>query len=188
MSCVLIGQDRRAQARRRPLGPAALRGARRGMRIAEELRLPLICVIDTPGADLSSAAEEGALAGEIARCLAEMVQPTIPSVSVLMGEGTCGGALAMLPARRVIAAGNAWLSPLPPEGTSAILHGTPDHAPEVAARQRIRAAELLADGVVHAIVPEPVPAHEDPAAFARRIARECVRQIHRQQPPADESF
>jgi acetyl-CoA carboxylase carboxyl transferase subunit beta len=179
-ACVLIGQDRRAQASRRPLGPAALRGARRGMRIAQELQLPLICVIDTPGADLSRVAEEGALSGEIARCLAEMIQLTVPSVSVLLGEGTGGGALALLPARRIIAAGNAWLSPLPPEGASTILHGVPDQAPEVAALQRVRAADLLTDGIIHAVVPEHVPAHRDPAAFARRIASECVRQIHLQ--------
>lgn len=182
ISCVLIGQDRLAQSRHGPLGPAALRSARRGMRMAQELRLPLVCVIDTPGADLSVAAEEGALSGEIARCLAEMVQLTVPSVSVLLGEGTGGGALALLPSRRVIAAGNAWLAPLPPEGASAILHGSPGQAPEVAARQRVSAADLLADGIVHAIVPERVPAHDEPAAFARRVADECVRQIDLQQP------
>lgn len=181
-SCVLIGQDRLAQSRHGPLGPAALRSARRGMRMAQELRLPLVCVIDTPGADLSAAAEEGALSGEIARCLAEMVQLTVPSVSVLLGEGTGGGALALLPSRRVIAAGNAWLAPLPPEGASAILHGSPGQAPEVAARQRVSAADLLADGIVHAIVPERVPAHDEPVAFARRVADECVRQIDLQQP------
>jgi acetyl-CoA carboxylase carboxyl transferase subunit beta len=180
--CVLVGQDRLAQSRRRPLGPAALRSARRGMRTAQELGLPLVCVIDTPGADLSAAAEEGALAGEIARCLAEMVQLTVPSVSILLGEGTGGGALALLPSRRVIAAGNAWLSPLPPEGASAILHGSQGQAPEVATRQRVSAADLLADGIVHAIVPEHVPAHDDPATFARAIADECVRQIYLQHP------
>ncbi|TYB69149.1 acetyl-CoA carboxyl transferase [Nonomuraea sp. PA05] len=175
--CVLVGQDRRTQSQHRPLGPAALRGARRGMRIAQELRLPLVCVIDTPGADLSAAAEEGALAGEIARCLAEMVELTVPTVSVLLGEGSGGGALALLPSRRVIAAGNAWLSPLPPEGASAILHGGPEQAPSVARRQRVRAVDLLAEGIVHAVVPEHAPAHEDPAGFARRVADECVRQI-----------
>jgi acetyl-CoA carboxylase carboxyl transferase subunit beta len=181
-SCVLVGQDRLAQSRRRPLGPAALRSARRGMRIAQELRLPLVCVIDTPGADLSAAAEEGALSGEIARCLTEMVQLTVPSVSILLGEGTGGGALALLPARRVIAAGNAWLAPLPPEGASAILYGRGDRAQEAAARQRVTAADLLADGTVHAIVPERVPAHDEPVTFARRIADECVRQIYQQHP------
>ncbi|GAA5063782.1 acetyl-CoA carboxylase alpha subunit [Thermocatellispora tengchongensis] len=58
------------------------------MRIAQELGLPLVCVIDTPGADLSAAAEEGAPAGEIARRLAEMAELTVPTVSVPLGEGT----------------------------------------------------------------------------------------------------
>jgi acyl-CoA carboxylase subunit beta len=174
---VLAGQDRQAQSQDRRLGPEALRVARRGMRIAEELRLPLVCVIDTPGADLSVAAEEGGLAGEIARCVAEMVGLTTPTVSVLLGQGAGGGALALLPSRRVIAAGNAWLSPLPPEGASVILHGSTEFAPQMADRQRVSAIDLLADGTVHAIVPEHRPAHEDPAAFARRIAAECLRQI-----------
>jgi acyl-CoA carboxylase subunit beta len=159
-SCVLVGQDRRTRSQHRPLGPAALRG-----------------VIDTPGADLSAAAEEGALAGEIARCLAEMVELTVPTVSILLGEGTGGGALALLPSCRVIAAGNAWLSPLPPEGASTIMHGTPEFAPQMVRRQRVRAFDLLADGTVHAVVPEQFAAHEDPAGFARRIADECIRQI-----------
>jgi acetyl-CoA carboxylase carboxyl transferase subunit beta len=150
------------------------------MRLAQELRLPLVCVIDTPGGDLSAAAEEGALAGEIARCLAKMVELTVPTVSILLGEGTAGGALALLPARRVIAAGNAWLAPLPPEGASAIMHGSSDFAPQMARRQRVRAPDLLADGTVHAVVPELVAAHEEPAAFARRIADECVHQIRLQ--------
>lgn len=110
-----------------------------------------------------------------------MVQLTVPSVSILLGEGTGGGALALLPSRRVIAAGNAWLAPLPPEGASAILHGTPDRVREVAALQRVRAADLLADGIVHAVVPEAVPAHDDPATFAHSIAGECIRQIRLQQ-------
>ena len=73
--CVLLAQDRRGQTELHPLGPAALREARRGMRLAEELRLPLLTVIDTPGAALSVEAEEGGLAGEIARCLADLVTP-----------------------------------------------------------------------------------------------------------------
>jgi acyl-CoA carboxylase subunit beta len=179
---VLAGQDRYAQSRGRYLGAEALRVARRGMRIAEELRLPLVCVIDTPGADLSAAAEEGGLAGEIARCIAEMVGLTTPTVSVLLGEGAGGGALALLPSRRVIAAGHAWLAPLPPEGASVILHGSTEFAPQLARRQRVTAADLLADGTVHAIVPEPTAVPADSADFARRIAAECLRQIALQRP------
>jgi acetyl-CoA carboxylase carboxyl transferase subunit beta len=111
-----------------------------------------------------------------------MVELTVPTVSILLGEGTGGGALALLPARRVIAASNAWLAPLPPEGASAIMHGSSDCAPQMARRQRVRAADLLADGTVHAVVAEQVAAHEDPAGFARRIVDECVNQIRLQGP------
>ena len=85
-------------------------------------------VIDTPGAALSAEAEEGGLAGEIARCLADLVTLDAPTLCLMLGEGNGGGALALLPADRVIAAQHAWLSPLPPEGASAIVHRDVDHA------------------------------------------------------------
>src|SRR5205085_9623732 len=114
--CVVVGQDGSRQSAAHPMGPAALRQARRGMNFAEELGLPLVTVIDTPGAELSRQAEEGAIAGEIARCIAALTTMTVPTVSVILGQGTGGGALALLPAQVVVAAQNAWLSPLPPEG------------------------------------------------------------------------
>lgn len=175
--CVLVGQDRRYQVAE-SMGPAALREARRGMGMATELGLPLVTVIDTPGADLSPHAEEGALAGEIARSIADMTALTVPSVSVLLGEGTGGGALAMLPARRVIASSNAWLSPLPPEGASAILFKDTDHAPLLAARQRVGAAQMQQDGLVDVIVPEEPAAHEDPEGFAAAISAAITEQIN----------
>ncbi|HET6700063.1 MAG TPA: carboxyl transferase domain-containing protein, partial [Nocardioidaceae bacterium] len=177
IGCVLIGQDRRYQTPRESMGPAALREARRGMRLAEELALPLVAVIDTPGADLSPRAEEGALAGEIARCLADMTQLTVPSVSVLLGQGCGGGALALLPARRVVAAEHGWLSPLPPEGASAIVHHDVHHAAQMARRQRIGSHDLLEAGIVHAIVPEHPAAHEDPVGFCRAVAACCAAQV-----------
>ena len=150
------------------------------MRMATEMGLPLVTVIDTPGADLSPHAEEGALAGEIARSIADMTALTVPSVSVLLGEGTGGGALAMLPARRVVAAENAWLSPLPPEGASAIVFKDADHAPLLAARQRVGAAQMLEDGSVDVIVPESPAAHEDPEGFAVAVAGALAEQIELQ--------
>src|SRR5204862_2396130 len=65
IACALVGQDHTRQTAATPMGPGALREARRAMRLAEELRLPLVTVVDTPGADLSPKAEEGAIAGEI---------------------------------------------------------------------------------------------------------------------------
>ena len=174
---MLVGQDRRNQSPRHSMGPAALREARRGMRLAQELGLPLVTVIDTPGADLSPRAEEGALAGEIARCLADMSRLTVPTVAVLLGQGCGGGALALLPAPRVIAAEHAWLSPLPPEGASAIVYHDTDHAPLLAERQRISAFDLFDDGIVHAVVPEEPAAHEHPRAFVRGIVTACAAAI-----------
>ncbi|MGY4720440.1 carboxyl transferase domain-containing protein [Naumannella huperziae] len=178
--CVLLGQDRRGQTAEQPLGPGALREARRGMRLATELGLPLLTVIDTPGAALSVAAEEGGLAGEIARCLTDLATLPTPTVSVIIGQGTGGGALALLPADRVICAQHGWLSPLPPEGASAIIHRDTDHAAELAQAQGVSSAELLAAGIVDKIVPERPDAAEEPAAFCRRMGQVLAHELAEQ--------
>ncbi|NKY60140.1 carboxyl transferase domain-containing protein [Nocardia flavorosea] len=167
--CVVFGHDRAHQDPEHTMGPAALRSARRSMQLAAELRLPLVLVIDTIGAALSKEAEERGLAPEIARCIADLVTLDTPTVSVLLGQGTGGGALALLPADRVLAATHGWLAPLPPEGASAIVHRDTGHAAELAAQQRIRSADLLADGIVDRIVPENPDAAAEPDEFARRM-------------------
>jgi acetyl-CoA carboxylase alpha subunit len=184
--CVLLGQDRASQAAYGPLGPAALRVARRGMRLAAELQLPLVSVIDTPGAALSQAAEEGGLAGEIARCLADLVTLAAPTLCVLLGQGSGGGAMALLPADRVIAARHAWLSPLPPEGASAIVHGgDPSYAAELAQDQQIRAVDLRRRGMVDRLVAEFDDAADEPVAFSRRMGALIAveMQVAAQSPP-----
>ena len=167
--CILLGQDRHRQRRQQPLGPAALRAARRGIRIATELDLPLVTIVDTAGADLSKEAEEGGLAGEIARCLADLVTLPAPTLCLLLGEGAGGGALAFLPADRVVAAQHAWLSPLPPEGASAVLYRTTERAVEVAERQGIGVAALRAHGIVDRVIPELPDAADEAEAFLRRV-------------------
>jgi acetyl-CoA carboxylase carboxyl transferase subunit beta len=152
--CVLLAQDRASQQAGVLLGPKDLRVARRAIRLADELRLPLVTVVDTPGAALSREAEEGGLAQEIAGCIADLLDLSTPSVSVLMGQGGGGAALALLPADRVIACEGAWLAPLPPEGASAILHRTPEHAPALARSQGITATDLFRQGQVDRLVPE----------------------------------
>jgi acyl-CoA carboxylase subunit beta len=169
--CVVLGQDRRGQSLSAPLGPAALREARRGMRLAAELRLPLVTLIDTPGAALSKEAEEGGLAAEIARCLQDLVMLRAPTLAVLLGQGTGGGALALAPADRVLAAANGWLGPLPPEGASAIVHRTVDRADEMAAHQGVRATDLWRAGIVDRVVPERPDAGDEPVEFCRRLGR-----------------
>lgn len=175
--CVLVGQDRTRQTARQAMGPGALREARRAMSLAEELRLPLVTVIDTPGAELSQRAEEGAIAGEIARCIGTLATMTVPTLSVLLGQGCGGGALALLPADTVIATEHAWLSPLPPEGASVIVHGDTGHAAEMAEAQLVGAAELLAGGSVQRVVPEVdgEPAQDLAVAVAAEIGAQLRR-------------
>ncbi|MDX3352987.1 carboxyl transferase domain-containing protein [Streptomyces sp. ME01-24h] len=169
--CVVLGHDRRETGDGRPpaLGPAGLRVARRGMGIAAELDLPLLSVVDTAGAALSREAEEGGLAGEIARSLADLMAVPAPTLCLLLGQGAGGGALALLPADRVVAARHAWLSPLPPEGASAILYRTTERAYEVAGHQGVRSADLAAHGIVDRVVEETPDAADEPGAFLTRL-------------------
>lgn len=175
--CVVLGQDRRGQTLEEPLSPKGLRVARRGMGLARELNLPLVSVIDTAGAALSKEAEEGGLAGEIARSLSDLVTLEAPTLCVLLGQGTGGGALALLPADRVICAQHSWLSPLPPEGASAILHRDTAHAPALAATQRVRSLDLLADGIVDRIVAEHPDAADEPEAFCQRMSQAIQHEL-----------
>ncbi|GAA2178479.1 carboxyl transferase domain-containing protein [Leucobacter tardus] len=177
--CIVVGQDRRAQRAFAPLGPGALRAARRAMHLAEELRLPLVSVVDTPGAALSRAAEEGGLASEIAHCLADLVKHQGPTLSVLLGEGTGGGALALLPADRTIAAQHAWLSPLPPEGASAIVHRDTAHAAEIAEQQGVASGALRAAGIIDRVVVEEPDAAAESAAFCTRMGDAIAQELAR---------
>lgn len=169
-SCIVLGHTRPRRYREGAMGPASLREARRGMRLAEELGLPLLTVIDTAGAALSKEAEEGGLAGEIARSLHDLIGLRSPTVSVLLGQGAGGGALALLPADRTIAAQHAWLSPLPPEGASAIVHRSTNFAPDMSAAQGVHVASLYANGLVDHIVDERADAAQEAKAFCARMA------------------
>ncbi len=163
--CVLVGQDRGAG----PVAPADLRVARRGAALAQELGLPLVTVVDTSGGELSPAAEQDGLARQIAACLYDLAGTTVPTLCVLLGQGAGGAALALTTADRVVAARHAWLSPLPPEGASALVHRTTERAAEMAVAQRVGCADLLHDGVVDVVVDERPDAAREPVAFARRL-------------------
>lgn len=184
---VVLGQQRGSGGSEARVGPASLREARRGMALAAKLRLPLVLVIDTAGPALSAEAEEGGLAGQIAQCLAELVTLDTPTVSVLLGQGSGGPALAMVPADRVLAALHGWLAPLPPEGASAIVFRDTAHAPELAAAQGIRSVDLLQSGIVDLIVPEDPDAADEPVEFSQRLSGAIAVEVHalREIPPTE---
>lgn len=167
---VLVGQNRSLPVGEQSLGPAGLRLAQRGYRLAQELGLPVVNLIDTPGGALTKEAEESALAGEIARTLGLLADLTVPTVSVLLGRGGGGVALAMLPSDRTLGAQNGWLAPLPPEGASAIVHRSAERAAEMARLHRLGVNDLHAEGVVHEVVQEP----DDPAADGGKAFAEAI--------------
>lgn len=149
---VLIAHERWSDGRRARVGVCGYRKARRAIALASELRLPIVTMIDTPGPDDSGGADAAALAYEIAATTQELLAADVPTVALLVGEGGGGAAIALLPADRVIAGRDAWLAPIAPEAASSILFGTPARAAEVAAAQRIGVDDLLALGVVDAVV------------------------------------
>ncbi|MFE2724793.1 carboxyl transferase domain-containing protein [Kitasatospora sp. NPDC059327] len=169
---LVVGQQRQGPGHERPFTAADLRAVRRSARLAEQLGLPLVTVVDTAGAELSAAAELDGVAVEIAHCLSTLLALRTPVLAVLLGQGSGGGALALLPADRVLAAGHAWLAPLPPEGASAIVHRDGTHAAELARSQGIGAEDLRAVGLVDVVVPELPDAADEPAAFCDRLGRE----------------
>lgn len=98
-------------------------------------------------------------------------------MSVLLGQGSGGPALAMVPADRVLASLHGWLAPLPPEGASAIVFRDTEHAPELSDAQGIRSADLKAHGIVDVIVPEHPDAAAEPIDFAKRMSRAIAVEL-----------
>ena len=168
---VVVGQQRQGPGRERPFTAADLRAVRRTAGLAEQLGLPLVTVVDTAGAELSARAELDGVAVEIAYCLTTLLALRTPVLAVLLGQGSGGGALALLPADRVVAAEHAWLAPLPPEGASAIVHRDGGHAAELARSQGIGAYDLAAVGLVDQIVPELPDAADESDDFCDRVGR-----------------
>jgi acetyl-CoA carboxylase alpha subunit len=101
----------------------------------------------------------------------------VPTVSIILGQGTGGAALALAPADRVLVARHGWLAPLPPEGASMIRYGDTSHAQQMATDQRVRSADLLADHIADEIIDEIDQADQEPAAFSRRVGEALIRSL-----------
>ncbi len=136
--------------------PEGYRKALRAMRLAEKFRLPVVSLIDTPGAYPGVAAEERGQAHAIARNIFEMSRLKTPVVCVVIGEGGSGGALGIGVGDRVLMLENSYYSVISPEGCSSILWKTADHAPRAAAILKLTATDLIGFGIIDAIVPEPL--------------------------------
>ncbi|HEX6791209.1 MAG TPA: acetyl-CoA carboxylase carboxyltransferase subunit alpha [Candidatus Krumholzibacteria bacterium] len=191
---MMIGQQKGRDTReniRRNFGmpnPEGYRKAHRLMRLAAKFKLPVVTLIDTPGAYPGLGAEERGQAQAIAENLKLMAGLPVPIVSVVIGEGGSGGALALGVADRILMLQHAIYSVITPEGCAAILWKDQSKVKEAADALKLTAPHLNALGVIDRIIPEPPGgAHRDPAATAETLGRaiyEEVRYLQRQNTKA----
>lgn len=150
--------------------PEGYRKALRLMRMAAKFKMPIVCLIDTPGAYPGIGAEERHVAEAIAVNIREMSALPVPIIAVVIGEGGSGGALGIAVADRVLVLQNAYYSVISPEGCAAILWKDRVHAPRAAEALRITAEQLVRLGIAEEIIEEPLGgAHVDPVMAAETL-------------------
>jgi len=158
--------------------PEGYRKAIRLMRLADQFGVPVVTLVDTPGAFPGVEAEERGQAEAIARSTEECLRLGVPMVAVIVGEGGSGGAVAIASANRVLMFEHAVYSVISPEGCASILWRTADKAAEAAEAMKITAADLKALGVVDRIVDEPLGgAHRDPDAAIGALKGALIEEL-----------
>jgi acetyl-CoA carboxylase carboxyl transferase subunit alpha len=158
--------------------PEGYRKAIRLMRLAGQFHIPVITLVDTPGAFPGVQAEERGQAEAIARCTEESLSLGVPMIAAIVGEGGSGGAVAIASANRVLMFEHAVYSVISPEGCASILWRTADKAAEAAEAMKITAADLQALGVVDRIVKEPLGgAQRDPDAAIGALKGALIEEL-----------
>lgn len=136
----------------RRVSVAGLRIAARAFELAEELRLPVVTLVDVSGPEATTIAEWAALPDAVATAIVRLQSMTTPTLAVLLGDGAGATALALASARRVIATGDSWLGPLSPGQAAELLYSDPGASARAASEQRLGAQALLEDGVVDRVL------------------------------------
>jgi acetyl-CoA carboxylase carboxyl transferase subunit alpha len=158
--------------------PEGYRKAIRLMQLADRFGLPIVTLVDTPGAFPGVEAEERGQAEAIARSTEQCLEVRVPIIAAIVGEGGSGGAVAIAAANRVLMFEHAVYSVISPEGCASILWRTADKAAEAAEAMKITASDLQALGVVDRIVAEPLGgAHRDPDAAIGAIKGAIVEEL-----------
>jgi acetyl-CoA carboxylase carboxyl transferase subunit alpha len=190
-AAMVIGQERGADTESRiahnfgMARPEGYRKAQRLMRLAERFRLPVIALVDTPGAYPGIDAEARGQAEAIARSIETCLDIRTPLVALVIGEGGSGGAIALAAGDRVLMEEHAVYSVISPEGCASILWRAATEAQTAAEALKLTAQDLLALGVIDAVVPEPVgAAHRDPAR-AIEAAGDAIEKALRELAPLD---
>jgi acetyl-CoA carboxylase carboxyl transferase subunit alpha len=183
-SVVVVGQQKGRDTKEnihRNFGMSHPSGYRKAMRmfdLADKFRLPVVTMIDTPGAYPGIAAEEQGQAWVIAESIQRMSRLKVPAVSVVIGEGGSGGAIAIGVANRVLILENAIYSVISPESCAAILWRDAAEGPKAAEALRLTARDLSAFDVVDRVIDEPTGgAHKDPEETVRRVRAALAEEI-----------
>ncbi|TVR38492.1 MAG: acetyl-CoA carboxylase carboxyltransferase subunit alpha [Cryomorphaceae bacterium] len=158
--------------------PEGYRKALRLMKLAEKFNIPVVSLIDTPGAYPGLEAEERGQGEAIARNLFEMVNLRVPMICVIIGEGASGGALGIGMGDKVYMLENSWYSVISPENCSTILWRTWDFKEVAADALKLTAQNMLDHKLIDGIIPEPVGgAHTDPEGTVRNIKSQLLKDL-----------
>ncbi|QYJ15246.1 Acetyl-coenzyme A carboxylase carboxyl transferase subunit alpha [Rubrobacter xylanophilus DSM 9941] len=183
-SVVLIGHDKGADVKSRVEGnfgmahPEGYRKVKRLYGLAARFGLPVVTLVDTPGAFAGRGAEERGQAWAISEDLMALAAVPVPVVSVIIGEGGSGGALAMCLADYVGMLENSYLSVIAPEACASIIFRDSSRAEEAAAALKLTARDLKEHGVIDEVLPEPLGgAHRDPEAAIRAVGDALERVL-----------
>jgi acetyl-CoA carboxylase carboxyl transferase alpha subunit len=173
---VVVAQDRHAAngGRSRPSG---YRKAQRAFTLAERFSLPLITLVDTPGAATDAESEAAGITGAVAESLARLSRLRTVVINVVVGEGGSGGALALSVGDRLLMLENAIFSVIGPEAASTILYRDAEHARELAGQLKLTARDLFGLRLVDRVVAEQPPAHEAPDIVATMLRHALTEEL-----------
>lgn len=158
--------------------PEGYRKAYRLMKLAEKFKVPIITLLDTPGAFPGLEAEERGQAEAIARNLKMMALLKVPLITVVIGEGASGGAIGIGMGNEVFMMENTWYSVISPESCSSILWKTWDYKEQAAAVLKLTAKDLEELKVIDGVIPEPLGgAHRDPDEAAKLVKQQILKSL-----------
>lgn len=181
---LIIGQQKGRDTKQKLLRnfgmmhPEGYRKARRLFCLADKFRLPIVILVDTPGAYPGIGAEERGQAEAIAKNIQVMFELRVPIVVIIIGEGASGGALGIGIGDRILMLEYSWYSVISPEGCAAILFRDAARAPEAAEALKVVSEDLLNLGIIDGIIAEPPSgAHTDPQLAAASVKTELIRVL-----------
>jgi len=183
-SVMIIGHQKGRNTKQRQMrnfgmaNPEGYRKALRLMKLAEKFNMPIITLIDTPGASPGLEAEERGQGEAIARNLLEMSVLKVPVICVVIGEGASGGALGIGVGDRVMMLENTWYSVISPESCSSILWRSWEHKEKAAEALKLTAIDMLKNGLIDGVIPEPLGgAHNNPEKMYQTLKESLLNMI-----------